>query len=128
MTFRGHDFSFRGLSSFQDAVTSGAAHLLFFKGTDTVPAIDFIETYYNEDASKMFIGGSVPATEHSVMSMGTKDNELETFKRLITEIYPKGIVSIVSDTWDFWKVISEYAKTLKDVILKRDGKVVVSTR
>lgn len=44
------------------------------------------------------IGVSVPATEHSVMCMGTEDSELETFKRLICELYPSGVVSIVSDT------------------------------
>ena len=53
-----------------------------------------------------------------------KDNELQTFKRLITETYPKGIVSIVSDTWDFWNVITNIAIELKDIILNRDGKVV----
>jgi nicotinamide phosphoribosyltransferase len=53
-----------------------------------------------------------------------QDDELSTFKRLITETYPKGIVSIVSDTWNFWKVINEYAPALKDEIFKRQGKVV----
>ena len=122
--WQGHDFSFRGMSSLQSAVTSGAGHLLFFTGTDTVPAIDFFERYYGADATKELIGGSVPATEHSVMCLGMEDNELGTFKRLINEIYPKGIVSIVSDTWDFWKVIGEYTVELKDEILARDGKVV----
>lgn len=49
------------------------------------------------DADKELIGGSVAATEHSVMCSGSKDGELETFRRLITEVYPDGIVSIVSD-------------------------------
>jgi nicotinamide phosphoribosyltransferase len=71
------------------------------------------------------IGGSVAATEHSVMCSGSKDGELETFKRLITEVYPLGIVSIVSDTWDLWKVCTEYLPALKTDILKRDGKVVI---
>ena len=62
------------------------------------------------------IGGSVPATEHSVMCSGSKDGELETFKRLITEVYPTGIVSIVSDTWDLWKVCTEYVSDLKKAI------------
>lgn len=123
--FQAHDFSFRGMSSHQDACLSGAAHLTSFVGTDTVPAIDFLEDYYNADSTKELIGCSVPATEHSVMCMGMKDGELATFKRLITEIYPAGFVSIVSDTWDFWKVITEYTRELKDDILSRDGKVVL---
>lgn len=122
--FQGHDFSFRGMSSLQSAVVSGAGHLLSFKGTDTVPSIDFLERYYNADCTKELIGCSVPATEHSVMCMGGEQDELGTFKRLINEIYPKGIVSIVSDTWDFWQVIGEYSKELKADILAREGKVV----
>lgn len=123
--FQAHDFSFRGMSCFQDAAISGAAHLSCFVGTDTVPAIDLIEEYYLGNSDVELIGCSVPATEHSVMCMGGKDNEIETFKRLINHLYPKGIVSIVSDTWDFWKVITEYCFVLKENILNRDGKVVI---
>lgn len=117
--FQGHDFSFRGLSGLHDANSSSAGHLLSFVGTDTVPAIDYLENYYHADADNEIVGTSVPATEHSVMCMGTKDAEIETFRRLITELYPKGIVSIVSDTWDFWQVMSEFTVKLKDEILNR---------
>ncbi|MNU89779.1 putative nicotinate phosphoribosyltransferase [compost metagenome] len=123
--WQGHDFSFRGMSGIEDACISAAGHLLSFYGTDTVPAIDFHEEYYLADSDKELVGGSVPATEHSVMCMGTKDNEIGTFKRLVTELYPNGIVSIVSDTWDFWQVITEYLPLLKSDILARDGKVVI---
>lgn len=122
--FQAHDFSMRGMSGIEDAAVSGAAHLLSFKGTDTVPAIDFLEDWYNADSDKELIGCSVPATEHSVMCMGTKEDEIGTFKRLITEIYPSGIVSIVSDTWDLWKVLEEYAPALRNEIESRNGKVV----
>ncbi len=123
--WQGHDFSFRGMSGVEDAVMSGAAHLLSFTGTDTIPAIDFLEDYYNADCEKELIGGSVAATEHSVLCMGTKDGEYETFVRLIEDIYPAGIVSIVSDTWDFWQVITEFLPQLKAQIMARDGKVVI---
>lgn len=123
--WQGHDFSFRGMSGVEDALMSGAGHLLSFTGTDTIPAIDFLEMYYNADSDKELIGGSVPATEHSVMCMGEKESEIDTFRRLITEIYPSGIVSIVSDTWDFWKVMTEYLPALKDEIMARNGRVVI---
>lgn len=123
--WQGHDFSFRGMSGIEDACMSAAGHLLSFYGTDTVPAIDFHELYYNANSDSELIGGSVPATEHSVMCMGTKDNEIATFERLIEKIYPSGIVSIVSDTWDFWKVITEFLPLLKTKILARNGKVVI---
>ena len=119
--FQGHDFSFRGMSGIQDAMLSGAAHLTSFVGTDTVLAIDLLEEFYGADAEKELIGCSVPATEHSVMCMGTQESEIETFRRLITDLYPSGIVSIVSDTWDFWKVITEYLPELKDEIMARNG-------
>ena len=123
--FQAHDFSFRGMSCLQDAALSGLAHLTSFVGTDTVPAIDLAEDYYGADSDIELVGCSVPATEHSVMCMGTKEGELNTFESLIKETYPSGIVSIVSDTWDFWKVVTEYMETLKDEILSRDGKVVI---
>ncbi len=123
--WQGHDFSFRGMSGIEDAVMSGAGHLLSFSGTDTIPAIDFLEQYYHADCEKELIGGSVPATEHSVMCMGTQDGEIKTFERLINEVYPGGIVSIVSDTWDFWQVIMEFLPALKEQVLARNGKVVI---
>lgn len=121
--WQGHDFSFRGMSGPEDAMRSGAAHLLSFTGTDSIPAMELLEQHYGASFEGL-IGGSVPATEHSVMCMGEPDKEIETFRRLITEVYPKGIVSIVSDTWDYWKVITEYAPALKKEIMARDGKVV----
>ncbi len=123
--WQGHDFSFRGMAGLEAAMMSGAAHLLSFSGTDSIPAIDFLEEFYHADADLELIGGSVPATEHSVMCMGTQDGEIATFRRLIEEIYPRGIVSIVSDTWDFWQVITEFIPFLKPEILRRDGKVVI---
>jgi len=125
VSWQGHDFSFRGMAGLEAAMLSGAGHLLSFTGTDTIPAIDFLETYYGADSDKELIGGSVPATEHSVMCMGTEDGEINTFTRLITEIYPAGVVSIVSDTWDFWQVITDYLPQLKERILARNGKVVI---
>ena len=123
--FQGHDFSFRGLSGLFDAQVVGAAHMLSFVGTDNVPAIDYLEYFYRADSDKELVGVSVPATEHSVMCMGTKGDELGTFRRLINTVYPKGFVSIVSDTWDFWKVLTQYLPALKQEILARDGRVVI---
>ena len=120
-----HDFSFRGMSGMEDSAISGMGHLLSFIGTDTVLSIDAAEQFYDANSDSELVGVSVPATEHSVMCMGTKDDEIETFRRLISELYSTGIVSIVSDTWDFWKVITEYLPLLKDEIVARDGKVVI---
>lgn len=121
--WQGHDFSMRGMSSVETATLSGMAHLLSFTGTDTIPAIYALESSYNPQKGTI-IGGSVPATEHSVMCMGEKETEIETFKRLL-KLYPTGILSVVSDTWDLWKVLTEYLPQIKDEILSRDGKLVI---
>lgn len=119
-----HDFSFRGMANIEAAATSGFSHLAVGnKGTDTIPALDVAMDYYGAPVFEE-IGVSVPATEHSVMCAGSKETESETFKRLITEVYPSGIVSIVSDTWDLWNVLDVTALEHKETILSRDGKVV----
>lgn len=122
--FQGHDFSFRGMSSLETACLSGAGHLLSFSGTDTVPAIEFLEQYYHADSDKELVGVSVPATEHSVMCMGTEEGEIDTFRRLF-KLYPTGIVSVVSDTWDYWSVLTNILPELKEEILARNGKLVI---
>lgn len=125
VNFQAHDFSFRGLSCLQDVAVSGSAHLTSFWGTDSIPSIDLLEDYYGANVETEPVGFSVPATEHSVMCMGMEAGELETFRRLIEDTYPKGIVSIVSDTWDFWNVLTDLLPALKAIIMARDGKVVI---
>lgn len=50
--------------------------------------------------------------------------EMLTIKDLL-EKYPTGILSIVSDTFDLWKVCIKYLPKLKEEILARDGKLVI---
>jgi nicotinamide phosphoribosyltransferase len=120
--WQGHDFSYRGLMGLDAAVLSGMGHLLSFNGTDTVPAILGAKKYYK---AKLNAGGSVNATEHSVMCEGGKENEDATYDRLLFKVHPKGIVSIVSDTWSLWRVLTEYLPSRRDRILARDGKLVI---
>lgn len=119
--FQGHDFSMRGMDSVDATISSGLGHATSFLGSDSLPVIYGAKKYY--DAEGMVIAG-VPATEHSVMCAGSKNDEIGTFKRLM-RLYPKGILSVVSDTWDLWKVITEYLPELKEEILARDGKLVI---
>src|SRR6478609_1989325 len=94
---------FRGMGGLESAVMSGFGHLTQFTGTDTIPAIGFAKKYYPGAPADYLYGGSVAATEHSVMCAGGEDDELATYLRLIN-LYPSGILSVVSDTWDLWKV------------------------
>jgi len=132
---QGHDFSMRGMGSLDTAMLSGAGHLLSFMGTDSIPAIQYLKQYYMPK-DKLPVGVSVPATEHSVecsnielirhnQNVSQLEAEKIYFKRLITELYPEGIISIVSDSFDFWGVIDKVIPELKNEIMARDGKVVI---
>lgn len=119
--FQGHDFSMRGMGGLQSAISSGMGHGAVFLGSDTLPVISSLRKYYKAEG---FVVGSVNATEHSVMCAGTKDDEIGTFRALMNT-YPNGILSVVSDTWDLWKVLTDYLPELKDEVLARDGKLVI---
>lgn len=121
--FQGHDFSYRGMENRHAAAMSGAGHLISFVGTDVLPAIRFIERHYPGNRGAL-IGASVPATEHSVMCAGEQDGELKTFERLL-DLYPSGILSVVSDTWDLWKVLTEYLPARAGEINVRPGRLVI---
>lgn len=122
LPFQSHDFSMRGMGSLESAETSGAGHLTSFLGTDTIPAISFVEAYYG---SKNLIGTSIPASEHSVMSSHGVD-ELPTFRYLMSK-YPNNMLSIVADTTDFWHNITVNLPLLKAEILARpeSAKIVI---
>lgn len=119
--WQAHDFSMRGLDSIDATISSGLGHATSFLGSDSLPVIYGARKYYGETG---VVVGSVNATEHSVMCAGSKDDEIGTFRRLL-ETYPTGILSVVSDTWDLWKVCTNHVAELKDLILSRDGKLVI---
>lgn len=117
--FQGHDFSMRGMSSLQSAVTSGMGHLLSFVGTDTIPAIQGAEHLYNANVEKELVGTSIPATEHSIQC--TYGDDMKYLDQMLSIVHPNGFVSIVSDGYDFWDVIKRVLPALKDKIMARSG-------
>ena len=119
--WQGHDFSMRGMDSIAATISSGLGHATSFMGSDSLPVIHGARKFYGAQGP---VVGSVNATEHSVMCAGSKEDEVGTFRRLL-ETYPTGILSVVSDTWDLWKVCTEHIVTLKEEILARDGKLVI---
>lgn len=122
--FQAHDFSMRGMGALEAGVNSGLGHLFSFTGSDSIPSICAAEEFYNANIEKELVGTSIPATEHSVQCANGLDERF-TFLRLITQVYPAGMISIVSDTWDFWKVISETLPSIKNEIMARNGKLVI---
>lgn len=128
-----HDFSMRGMSGIEDAARTGFGHLTQFIGTDSLVSMDYAEDYYNTDSSEL-IAISVPATEHAVATsnilynesqdtLSRLDAEREFLRELITERFPKGIISYVSDSFDFWGLVTEVLPQLKDEILSREDSI-----
>lgn len=118
-----HDFSARGLSPW-DMISSGLGHATSFKGSDTLPVIPAARYFYNEPEDQVCIN-SVNASEHSVSTTKIFTVGEQQMLSDWMKTFPTGILSVVSDTFDLWKLITEYLPALKDEILGRNGKLVI---
>ncbi len=117
-----NDFGFRGVSSVESAGLGDAAHLLSFRGSDTIEGSVFARRYYN---TQTVYGVSVPATEHSICTLLGEEGEAEIFKHIL-QTFPAGTVSCVSDSYNIFRACSEYwGEELKQMILDRDGTLVI---
>ena len=121
--FLAHDFSARGLSPW-DMLSSGLGHATSFLGSDSIIVIPGARYFYDEPQNEVAIN-SVNASEHSVsttkiFTVGEQQMIADWLKD-----FPIGILSIVSDTFDLWKLITEYLPANKEAIMTRDGKLVI---
>jgi nicotinamide phosphoribosyltransferase len=117
-----NDFGFRGVSSVESAGLGGSAHLINFLGSDTVYASHFLKKYYH--AEKTY-GMSVPATEHSIMTLLGAHGESRIMAHALNA-YPEGILSCVSDSFNIFNAVENYwGGELRDQVLKRNGTLVV---
>ncbi|RAW02333.1 nicotinate phosphoribosyltransferase [Pseudochryseolinea flava] len=117
-----NDFGFRGVSSVESAGIGGAAHLLNFRGSDTVYASQFAKRYYN---TQQVYGLSVPATEHSIMTLLGEEGEAAILQHVFNA-YPTGILSCVSDSYNIFNTVENYwGSQFKQQILERDGRLVI---
>lgn len=128
LDFMLHDFGYRGATSTESAELCGSAHLLSFKGTDTIPALTIPENYYNDNN---IYGLSVQATEHSVMTSLGEEGEVKQAINVIDNA-KDGILSMVIDSYnyrEFLKQASTKGNKLNDKINefleKTDGNKVV---
>ena len=121
------DFSMRGQESKRSAYKSSAGWLLSFVNTATVPAISYLEEYYNCDCSKEEVGFGAVSTEHSVMcsNFAVDGDEITMVKRLLTEIYPHTSFSMVSDSYDYWNLVRNILPQCKKEILEHNGCLLV---
>ena len=118
---RFHDFGYRGVSSEESAGIGGMAHLVNFRGTDTLNAVLYAKKYYN---CKM-AGFSIPASEHSNMTYWKKENEEKAFENMIDKF--QGPVSIVSDSYNFFNAVDYIVgEDLKEKIKNhKNGPVII---
>lgn len=121
--FLAHDFSARGLSPW-DMVSSGLGHATSFKGSDTISVIPAARYFYNEPKNETCIF-SVNASEHSVSTTKIFTVGEQQMIADWMDLFPKGILSIVSDTFDLWKLVTEYLPANKEAIMGRNGKLVI---
>ena len=102
----------------------GLAHATSFLGSDTLNTIEAARYYYDVPEDEVCIA-SVNASEHSVsttkiFTVGEQQMISDWLK-----VFPEGILSVVSDTFDLWKLITEYLPNIKEEIMSRDGKLVI---
>ena len=118
-----HDFSARGLSPW-DMLSSGLGHATSFRGSDSIIVIPGSRYFYNEPVHEVSIN-SVNASEHSVSTTCIFTMGESQMIKYFMDQFPTGILSIVSDTFDLWKLITEYLPENKEQIMSRDGKLVI---
>ena len=121
-----HDFGGRGVTCAEQAEIGGFAHLINFKGSDTIEGVRAANFYYDCQMAAF----SVPATEHSVQCSFSIDDDtgsgdLEYLRHQIkTLAKPGGIVSIVIDGFDTFRASGYLCNELKADIIASGAKVV----
>lgn len=121
--FLAHDFSARGLSPW-DMLSSGLGHASSFRGSDSIIVIPGARYYYGEPQNEVCIN-SVNASEHSVSTTCIFTMGESQMLKYFMDQFPTGILSVVSDTFDLWKLVTEYLPENKEQIMSRDGKLVI---
>lgn len=113
-----------GASSYQSAERGGAAHILNFKGSDTFVGLDWLIDYYH-DGEDEFPAFSIPATEHSTVTIWGVNGETDSYDNLLHK-FPNGVVACVSDSYDIKNAVENiWGNTLKEKVLGRNGTLVV---
>lgn len=121
--FKLHDFGARGTTSEEGAGIGGVAHLVNFKGTDTVSALLYAKRYYNTAMA----GFSIPAAEHSTITAWGRNGELDAYKNMIRQFGGDGkVFAVVSDSYDLYNAIDNlWGQALRDDVIRNGGTLVV---
>lgn len=121
--FKLHDFGARGVSSEESAGIGGCAHLVNFKGTDTMTALALARYHYQENMA----GYSIPAAEHSTITVWGKDQEIAAYKNMLDQFSGENkLVAVVSDSYDLFNAVENiWGDTLHDRVVNNGGTVVI---
>ena len=116
--FKLHDFGARGTSSGESAAIGGGAHLVNFKGSDTVEALMWARDHYGADMA----GFSIPAAEHSTITAWGRDGELDAYRNML-DAFPKSpLVAVVSDSYSIYHACNDiWGGVLKDKVQRLAG-------
>jgi len=121
LLYKLHDFGFRGVSSVESAGIGGCAHLVNFRGSDTIEAMVIAKNYYGCNMA----GTSIPASEHSTITSWGRENEDKAMENMLDQ-YPTGLVACVSDSFDIYNACRNiWGKKLKQKILARKGTLII---
>ncbi|WP_426958676.1 nicotinate phosphoribosyltransferase [Muricoccus radiodurans] len=97
LPFKLHDFGARGVSSGESAGIGGLAHLVNFRGSDTMEALVAARRFYGERMA----GLSIPAAEHSTVTAWGRDGETAAYQRMLDAFArPGALLAVVSDSYD----------------------------
>jgi nicotinamide phosphoribosyltransferase len=117
-----HDFGGRGVTCQEQAMLGGASHLVNFLGSDTVAGIMMARKFYGEKMA----GFSIPASEHSTMTMWGREGEVEAMRNMIKSYGDGFIFACVSDQYDYFNACRNiWAKELREEILAMKATLVV---
>ncbi|MGL6161607.1 nicotinate phosphoribosyltransferase [Microbulbifer sp.] len=123
LPFKLHDFGARGASSLETAMLGGMAHLVNFRGTDTVSGLVAARKYYRADMA----GYSIPAAEHSTMTAWGREREADAYANMLDQFAgPDKLLAVVSDSYDIWNAIENiWGGVLKQRVIDNGGTVVI---
>jgi nicotinamide phosphoribosyltransferase len=122
--FKLHDFGLRGATSVESSAIGGLAHLINFKGTDTLPALKLAKDYYGFE--KEVAGFSVPASEHSTITSWGRYCESVAYKNMLEQYKDMPIVACVSDSYNIYDACELlWGELLKEDILAMKGTLVI---
>lgn len=121
--FKLHDFGARGVSSAESAALGGMAHLVNFKGSDTLEAIVAARRYYGIKMA----GFSIPAAEHSTITSWGRAREVDAYRNMLKQFSSPGkLVAVVSDSYDIYNACEKlWGEELKEEIVSSGGTLVI---